>query len=477
MKTQDIDPGDVWVLVVDDEPAVRDFFSTLLSREGYRVDSAPNGQSALDFLAGNRPHVLLLDLRLPDMNGIDVLRKLKDIKSEAVAVVMTGYASVGTAVEAMKLGAWDYLVKPIEEIPTIFSAVKGAALNSPHLAQGEEPTTGTHLEARPTAPYPVGNSPEMESVLKLAAKAAEVDSSVLICGESGTGKELIAKLIHYNCPRSKGRFLAVNCSAVPDSLLESTLFGYERGAFTGAYRRTKGYFEAADGGTLFLDEIADTSLPLQAKLLRALEEKAFQRVGGVDTVVTDVRILSATNKNLKDEVARGDFREDLFYRINVLSINIPPLRKRIDDIPALVDHFLQHHSRRMGRRSLGFTSEAMEKMMRYPWPGNVRELENAVERSLAFQKDGDPIGPSSLPPHVLEEESAPPSQHAHRSLAHAREQFERDYIIGLLREAKGNVALAARTAGMARQNLYAKMRKYGLNPQRQRDADRSAAGF
>jgi DNA-binding NtrC family response regulator len=464
MKPQDILPSDIWVLVVDDEPDVRSFFSTILSREGYRVDSVSNGGSALDFLASNRPHVILLDLRLPDMSGIEVLKKMKEMKSDTVAVVMTGYASVGTAVEAMKLGAWDYLVKPIEEISTIFTAVKGAALNSPYLTSVEQAAPSAALETRPIAPYPVGDSPEMASVLELADKAADVDSSVLICGESGTGKELIAKLIHYNCPRSRGRFLAVNCSAVPDTLLESTLFGYERGAFTGAYRRTKGYFEAADGGTLFLDEIADTSLPLQAKLLRALEQKAFQRVGGVDTVVTDVRIIAATNKNLKEEVARANFREDLFYRINVLSINIPPLRKRNVDIPALVDHFLHLHSRRMGRRTLGFTPESMDRLMNYPWPGNVRELENAVERALAFQPDGALIGPPSLPPHILEESSSPSNpEPAHKPLAQARDEFERDYIQQLLRQANGNVTLAARAAGIARQNLYAKMRKYGLH--------------
>ena len=467
MKAQDIHPTDIWVLVVDDEPDVRNFFSNLLAREGYRVDSASTGAAALDFLAAYRPHVLLLDLRLPDMNGIEVLTKLKEMESETVAVLMTGYASVGSAVEAMKLGAWDYLVKPIEDISSIFAAVKGAALNCPYLTDEEAPAVPVGLEGRPLAPYPVGDSPEMEQVLELAAKAAEVDSSVLICGESGTGKELVAKLIHYNCARSKGRFLAVNCSAVPDTLLESTLFGYERGAFTGAYKRTKGYFEAADGGTLFLDEIAETSLPLQAKLLRALEERAFQRVGGVDTVVTDVRFIAATNKRLKDEVARGNFRDDLFYRINVLNINIPPLRSRTKDIPALVEHFLHLHSRRMGRRTLGLTSEAMEKLMHYSWPGNVRELENAVERALAFQIDGALIGPTSLPPHILEEATGSQgAQPPPKSLARAREEFERDYITLLLRESNGNVAHAAETAGIARSHLYAKIRKYGLNTHR-----------
>jgi DNA-binding NtrC family response regulator len=467
MKAQDIPPSGIWVLVVDDEPDVREFFSTLLSREGYSVNSVSNGRAALDFLATNRPHVLLLDLRLPDMSGIEVLKKLKEMQSDTVAVVMTGYASVGTAVEAMKLGAWDYLVKPIEEISVIFTAVKGAALNSPHFASEGAPGISTGIEGRPAAPYPVGDSPEMGKVLELAAKAAEVDSSVLVCGESGTGKELVAKLIHYNCPRSKGKFLAVNCSAVPDTLLESTLFGYERGAFTGAYRRTKGYFEAADGGTLFLDEIADTSLPLQAKLLRALEEKAFQRVGGVDTVVTDVRIISATNKRLKEEVTRGNFREDLFYRINVLNIEIPPLRDRPQDIPALVSHFLSIHSRRMGRRTLGFSPESMEKLMSYSWPGNVRELENIVERALAFQLNGALIQPETLPLHVLEETTAAPeTAPLLGSLANARQDFERDYLEALLDESNGNVQAAAATAGISRPHFYAKMRKYGLHTRR-----------
>jgi DNA-binding NtrC family response regulator len=463
--TQTVSPADLKVLVVDDDHDVRSFFADFLSREGYKVDTARCGTAALESLARNNPDVLLLDLKLPDISGLQVLKRMNEMKSSAAVIMMTGFGTLQSAVQAMKNGASDYLVKPIEDLGQLSEAVKRAAVSR---AVSLPPVRGTKTvgaDGRPLAPYPVGDSPQMKHVLELANRAAAVDSSVLICGESGTGKELIAKLIHYNCPRGRGKFLAVNCGALPDSLLESALFGYEKGAFTGAYKRTKGYFEAADGGTLFLDEIADTSIALQAKLLRALEEKAFQRVGGVETVETDVRIIAATNKNMEQEVASGRFRQDLFYRINVLRIDIPPLRERPEDIPALVKHFLRLHTQRMRRQTKGFTPEAMARLMAYSWPGNVRELENVVERALAFMGDDATLDVASLPPHV----AAYRPERAHlplglRSLAKAREQFERDYISQLLREAGGNVTVAARMAGIARQNLYVKMRKYGLHP-------------
>jgi DNA-binding NtrC family response regulator len=469
MRANGRDNGDIWVLVVDDDLDVRSFFVSFLNRQGFKVDSVAKGQDAIDFLASNDPDAVLLDLRLPDIDGITVLRKMRELRPNAAAIVMTGYATVKSSVEAMKLGAWNYHVKPLDEPAEISTEIREAVMGK--RKPPSRPAPGQQ-KAHGISPFLVGDSPQLKQVLDLASRAAEVDSSVLICGESGTGKELVAKLIHANCPRSKGKFLAVNCGAVADSLLESTLFGYERGAFTGAYRRTKGYFEAADGGTLFLDEIADTSLQLQAKLLRTLEERAFQRVGGVDTVFTDVRIIAATNRNLKEEVAASRFREDLYYRINVLNINIPPLRERIKDVRPLAKYFLKKHSGEFLKKHSGkeddqhkrFSEEAIKTLESYSWPGNVRELENIVERALAFGAGSGPIGLESLPPNLAREDRTTPSAASDSlTLAAAREEFERRYIARVLRESDGNVSAAARTAGIARQNLYAKIRKYGLD--------------
>ncbi len=469
MNVSEIDNSDIWVLVVDDDLDVRSFFVSFLTRQGFKVDSVGKGQDAIEFLASNDPDAVLLDLRLPDIDGISVLRKIKHLRPDTATIVMTGYATVKSSVEAMKLGAWNYHVKPLDEPSEISTEIREAVLGK---RKPRTRPTQIQQKAHSISPFLVGDSPQLRRVIDLASRAAEVDSSVLICGESGTGKELVAKLIHTNCPRSKGKFLAVNCGAVADSLLESTLFGYERGAFTGAYRRTKGYFEAADGGTLFLDEIADTSLQLQAKLLRTLEERAFQRVGGVDTVFTDARIIAATNRNLNEEVAASRFREDLFYRINVLNINIPPLRERIQDVRPLAKHFLRKHSRDSLKSHSDkgegqvkhFSEEALTRLESYSWPGNVRELENVVERALAFGTGTHTIGLESLPSHLGGDGQKPSAaESTGLTLSAAREEFEKHYIARVLRETDGNVSAAARAAGIARQNLYAKIRKYGLD--------------
>lgn len=460
MPQRRIGDNEIWVLVVDDDLDIRNFFSNYLSRQGFKVDSVSKGRDALSFLVSNQPDALLLDLRLPDIDGLDVLREAREIRPNIAVIVMTGYATVESSVEVMKLGAWNYHVKPIEDLSKISNELRQATASKRDVPPEKTAKPNTQ---RKTAPYIVGDTPQMHDVVALAGKAAGVDSSVLIYGESGTGKELVAKLIHENCPRKNGKFLPVNCGAVADTLLESTLFGYERGAFTGAFRRTKGYFEAADGGTLFLDEIADTSLPLQAKLLRALEERSFQRVGGVDTVLTDVRTIAATNKELDEEVAAGRFRKDLLYRINVLTITIPPLRDRIADVRPLVSHFLKKHCAHLEDKPDSFTEGALRRLESYSWPGNVRELENVVERALAFKDGKRMLGVESLPQHLGGTGSAPftPSPGA-KSLAEAREEFESHYISRILREANGNVSAAARVAGIARQNLYAKIRRYGI---------------
>jgi len=450
----------VRVLIVEDEGDVRSFFANYLDREGLDVTAAGTAREALQHLADTPYDVMLLDLRLPDMHGIELLREAKKIRPEAAVIVITAVAEVDVSVEAMRLGAWNYHVKPIGDpsriLGEILQAAPGVTRNGARRGYGAQVTVRR-------SPFLVGDTPAMKQVLDLAARAAAVDSCVLICGESGTGKELVARLIHENCARKSGKFLAVNCSAVADTLLESTLFGYERGAFTGAYKRTKGYFEAADGGTLFLDEIADTSLRFQARLLRAIEEHSFQRVGGTETIFTDVRIISATNKNLDEQVRAGRFREDLYYRINVLNIFIPPLRERVDDIRPLVEYFLRKHSARTGVLVKGFTEECLRRLESYHWPGNVRELENVVERALAFKDGGEVLGLDSLPP-ALRDASPPPGPTADGlRYPDAKRHFETQYLRRLLDAAGGNVSAAARMAGIARQNLYAKMRKYGIS--------------
>jgi len=451
------------VLVVEDDYAVRSYFCSSVKRAGLDVAPAATGTEALDALAQAHYDVVLLDLKLPDVDGLEVLRKITANYPGTAVIVITGTESVKTSVQAMKLGAWNYHVKPIEDFSRIISEIREAAAEaslkaSPRPAVSQRPRR---------SPFLVGETPAIKRVLDLAARAASVDSPVLICGESGTGKELVARIIHENCARKRGRFLAVNCSAVMDSLLESTLFGYERGAFTGAYRRTKGYFEAADGGTLFLDEVGDTSLRLQAKLLRAIEDGSFQRVGGTETVYSDVRIIAATNKDLEQEVRAGRFREDLYYRINVLNINIPPLRERKEDIRLLAGYFLQKHAARMRRHVVGFTEECLRRLEAYAWPGNVRELENVVERALAFQDGSERLGVETLPP-ALRNGATPAACGAGEvpKYAEAKEKFEREYLLKLLERTRGNVSAASRLAGIARQNLYAKLRKHGIAPRR-----------
>ena len=384
------------ILIVDDEGQNRDYLSEILSEEDYNVSTASNGRDAIARLSQDLFHVVLTDLKMPEVDGLGVIRHLVENHINCIGILFTGYGSVKTAVDAMKLGAFDYITKPFkaDEIKVV---VKKAL---DHLALQEE---NTYLKQQLKAKYKfeniIGSSDRMQKVFSLIDKVSGTDSTVLVLGESGTGKELVAKALHYNSPRAQNPFVPVNCGAIPEELLESELFGHEKGAFTGAFRTRIGRFELANGGSIFLDEISEMSPNLQVKLLRVIQEREFERVGGVKSIRTDVRIIAATNRDLEEEVAQGRFREDLYYRLNVIPLNLPPLRERRDDIPLLVKHFMDKYGREKNSRITGFSRRAMNLLAHYRWPGNVRELENLVERVLVLC-DGTEVDTADLPERI-----------------------------------------------------------------------------
>ena len=384
------------ILIVDDEGQNRDYLSEILSEEDYNVSTASNGRDAIARLSQDLFHVVLTDLQMPEVDGLGVIRHLVENHINCIGILFTGYGSVKTAVDAMKLGAFDYITKPFkaDEIKVV---VKKAL---DHLALQEE---NTYLKQQLKAKYKfeniIGSSEKMQKVFSLIDKVSGTDSTVLVLGESGTGKELVAKALHYNSPRAQNPFVPVNCGAIPEELLESELFGHEKGAFTGAFRTRIGRFELANGGSIFLDEISEMSPNLQVKLLRVIQEREFERVGGVKSIRIDVRIIAATNRDLEEEVAQGRFREDLYYRLNVIPLNLPPLRERRDDIPLLVKHFMGKYGREKNSRITGFSRRAMNLLAHYRWPGNVRELENLVERVLVLC-DGTEVDTADLPERI-----------------------------------------------------------------------------
>jgi two-component system response regulator PilR (NtrC family) len=386
------------LLIVDDEASLLDFLSLLFQGESYQVDTAASVEDARRSLERGSYDLVLCDILMPDGNGLDLLKDIKSNGSHNTAVVMmTAYTSTKSAIEAMKLGAADYVSKPfdVEEL----KIVAQKALESSQLAS-ENVYLRRELEQKYTFNNIIGKSPRMQAIFSLIERIARTTSTVLIHGESGTGKELIARAIHFASPRSTRRFLSINCGALPENLLESELFGHERGAFTGAVREKKGLFQEADRGTLFLDEIGEMTPSMQVKLLRAIQEKVVRKVGGTDEEPVDVRIIAATNQDLEARIASSDFREDLYYRINVLPIHLPPLRQRREDIPLLVEHFLLKYSREMELPPRQISIEAMQMLESYEWPGNVRELENVIERALALSHS-ETITTRDLPVHLL----------------------------------------------------------------------------
>lgn len=442
------------VLVVDDEEIVRTSLSDWLRHDGYEVDTAPDGLSALEKLKSQNWHVLLVDLKMPDIDGLQVLRETHKIQKDAQVIIMTAYSSVDTAVQAMKDGAYDYIVKPFdpEEIGLIVKRI----LRHQQLID-ENIFLKRELERRYRLEDIIGKSPKMQEVFELLKTVAPTRSTILIQGESGTGKEVVTRAIHDLSPRRGGPFIAVACGTLTESLLESELFGHEKGAFTGATTFRKGRFELADGGTLFLDEVADIGPKSQLNLLRVLEEKAFRRVGGTDLIEVDVRIIAATNKDLEKQVRDGNFREDLFYRLNVIAITLPPLRERREDIPLLVNYFLEKYNLETGKRIQRVSEDALNFLIEYDWPGNVRELENVIERAVVVEKSNlitSESLPSSIQRGVATTFQPPPGKPLW--------EIEKEYITRTLEDTRWNIKEAANILQIDRVTLYNKIKRYEL---------------
>jgi len=372
------------VLVIDDDEIVREVLIEHLKNDGYEVVGCSNGYKGLELFKNDRFDLVILDLLMPGINGIEVLKEIKRYSPHSIVILITAFGSIENAVEAMRAGAFDYITKPFNLSDVSFAVKRGIDVSK---LEKENINLKRQLKSRYGFENIIGDSNAMQSIYGLVDKVAPTDSTVLILGESGTGKELIANVLHYNSERSSKPIVTVNCSAIPHELLESELFGHEKGAFTGAVSTKPGKFEIADSGTLFLDEIGDMSLSLQIKLLRVLQEKTFERVGGTKSIKVDVRIIAATNKNLEDEVATGRFREDLYYRLNVIPIQIPSLRTRAEDIPLLCHYFIDRYCKKRKKPFLKITGEAMSALMNYSWPGNVRELENLIERLVVLKED------------------------------------------------------------------------------------------
>jgi len=442
------------ILIIDDEKSVRESLEDILKDEGYPVISASTGREGILKAVETQPDVILLDLFLPGMSGIEVLKKLSEEKITELStiIVISGHGTIETAVKAIKLGAFDFIEKPIN-LERLLSTIEKAKRQLQLIK-----TRNILFESRESL---IGESPAMKNLKETIEIVSKVDSTVLIIGESGTGKELVARSIHRLSKRADKPFVDINCAAIPDNLIESELFGYEKGAFTGATKGKKGKFEIADEGTLFLDEIGDMPMLAQSKLLRVLEERKISRIGSVDNIPVDVRVIAATNKNLEEEVKRGNFREDLFYRINVVPIYVPPLRERGEDIIILAEHFLSAFSKDYKREKPELSDDVKEIMLGYSWPGNVRELKNLMER-LTILTHGKTIKPSDLPKNMFEGNNSL-KKFTNMQLKQAKEEFEKNYIKEIIEKFNGDLKKAAKFMGIDISNLYRKLNKYGIN--------------
>ena len=448
------------ILIAEDEKAQRDLLEGFLKKEGFSVEAVASGREALQKLEGDLFDIALIDYKMPELDGLQTLREIRRLYSDISVVMMTAYGTVETAVVSMKEGALDYLTKPIdlEELLLIFQKV----MERSNLIR-ENRELRAQLQERYTLDNIVYGSPKMEEVMGLVARVAPSHATILIRGESGTGKELVANAIHYASPRSGKPLVKVSCSAIPETLLESELFGHEKGAFTGATQRRIGRFEEADSGTIFLDEIGDLSPAIQVKLLRILQDKEFQRLGLNLTLKTDVRVIAATHRNLEEAMKSGNFREDLYYRLNVISIHLPPLRDRRGDIPLLIDYFLKKYSKENQKPISDISKEVRALLLRYPFPGNVRELENLIERAVVLCRE-EMITTQDLPFHLREEKSEKewgfPKKE--KSLPESLEEVERDLIIKALHQHHGIQTKAAESLGISERVLRYKMKKYRI---------------
>ncbi len=450
------------ILVVDDDRAHRTMLRTLLSGWGYKIVEADDGQVAIEKVHEQAFDMILMDIRMLKVSGLEALDGIKTYNPAIPVIIMTAYSSVETAVEALKKGAYDYLTKPLD-----FDELRLAMERAMDHSQLKEEnrllreTLGSNFDRQNI----IGRSTAMVKLLETVAQVAPSEATVLIRGDSGTGKELIAGAIHFNSPRKDGSFVKVNCAAITETLLESELFGHEKGAFTGAHRLKEGRFRQADGGSLFLDEVSEMSLGMQVKLLRALQEREITRVGGEEVIKVDVRVIAATNKDLIQEIESGRFREDLYYRLNVVTLNVPLLRERKEDIPLLAQHFLSTFAEKNRKQIKGFTPQAMDQLLKYDWPGNVRELMNAVERAVVLSRS-EYLDEQDLPLVIKDarpdEEKSPSSYAVPADVP--LEDVEKATILKTLESTDGNKSEAARRLGITRKTLHKKLKKYGMMP-------------
>jgi len=450
-------------MIVDDEPSIRNSLEGVLEDEGYKVISASDGYGALKLVEEEMPDLVILDIWMPGMDGIETLKRIRELHRSLEVIMISGHGTIETAVTATKLGAFDFIEKPLsleKTLVTIENAFNYRQLRDENLILRQKAKGKYNL---------TGESPAIHELRETIERVAPTQATVLIVGENGTGKELVARAIHHLSPRSTRPLVEVNCAAIPEELIESELFGHERGAFTGASERRRGRFDLAHNGTLFLDEIGDMSLKTQAKTLRILEEQRFERVGGTKTIQVDVRIIAATNKDLKQEIAEGWFREDLYYRLNVIPVHVPPLRDRTEDIPLLVEDFLEEFALESSIDRKQVADEVIPAMQRYPWPGNVRELKNFIERLVILVPD-DLIALHHLPASFIQSSGQATASNAldQPNFKVARMQFEKEYLLKKLEEHRWNVSQTAEAIGIERSHLHRKIRAYGVEQEKRK---------
>ena len=448
------------ILIVDDEESIRITLGGILEDEGYSVWLAKDGSDALNIVKEKLPHLVILDIWMPGMDGMEVLEQLKKLAPLLPVIMVSGHGNIETAVRATKLGAQDFIEKPLS-LDKIIHTVN-TTLEYARLAE-ENQLLKEGIEAKYEM---IGESSALKLLQEQIGIAAPTDGWVLVTGENGTGKELVARQIHMNSRRRTHSFIEVNCAAIPDELIESELFGHERGAFTGAIQKRRGKFDLADGGTIFLDEIADMSLKTQAKVLRILQEQTFERVGGSEPIQVDVRVLAATNKDLEEEIHNERFREDLYFRLNVIPLHVPPLRERKDDIPLFIDFFSRKFSQRSGLSDKIFHKAAIEALTNYEWPGNVRELKNIVERLVIMTKDKEVLEADARRALKFQIRPLGLDLYTISGLREAKGEFEKEFILRKLNENEWNISRTAESIGLERSNLYRKIRTYGLEEER-----------